>query len=223
LLKDVGASVWSIKCPSCRIGQLAEVKKKRAPVPSSLSELACDQCGAVFKRIQNRFRLVNATDKTSQFWRNYANHSLTVDQWQAIADGAPVRYDFKVGGYVPYVPSEYSEPQPTYRPPDIDEESLASNSLGTTESDHNVPQESHSDTTGPSDSGYLGDKARTADQPYGLTDAGDHFLEMDFGGWMTTYKSLKSFAEGYKLRPEQLASLPEQGLIYGRGQSANEE
>ena len=32
-----------------------------------------------------------------------------MDEWKQVVDGAPLRYDAKVGRYVPYTPDEYSE------------------------------------------------------------------------------------------------------------------
>ncbi len=96
------------KCPGCRGGLLVKSEHKTL-LGTATEKLTCDKCGAAFTRTKNKYKLVEVIDKTSQFWRDYKEHSLTIEQWKAIADGSPVHYDPKVGGYIPYIPDKYSE------------------------------------------------------------------------------------------------------------------
>ena len=81
------------------------------------ARLTCDKCGAAFIQTHNGFALIDVVDKSSQFWRDFKRRTLRVEEWKAIADGAPVRYDLTMGAYVPYTPDEYSEPKPGYCAP----------------------------------------------------------------------------------------------------------
>ena len=103
-----------MQCPYCRNGSIVKSEHKALLGLYTKEKYICDKCGATFTQEKNKYKLVEGIDRTSQFWQDYKERGLTIKQWRAIASGAAVHYDIKAGGYIPYVPSEYTEPIPTY-------------------------------------------------------------------------------------------------------------
>lgn len=217
-----------MKCPGCRAGQLVISEQKALLGLAATEKLTCDKCGAAFIRAKDKFRLVEVIDKTSQFWRDYKECKLTIEQWEAIAGGAPVHYDTKAGSYVPYVPDDYSEPKPSYCPPPptyepppthtplIDENPTMVDSINTSESYHEESDELGSETVEPSDSVQLETKESPKEsQPssYGLTVAGKYLLSMTFNDLLETCHLLRCVEKKTELDPEQLKILLEAGLL----------
>lgn len=195
---------------------------------AAADEVTCDKCGATFARVDDKYKLVKVFDKTSVFWQNYKEHSLTTEKWKGIADGLPLHYDPKVGTYIPYVPDQYSNFKPSYGPPlpanglvlthtpFIEENSPTVDSINTAKV---VPEESdelRSEITETSGSIELETKESPHESHplgYRLTEAGEYLLSMTFNDFLETYHLLKCVEEERELDPEQLKSLLEAGLI----------
>jgi len=103
-----------IKCPYCGIGHLIKSEQKTKLGTNAIEKLICDNnCPTVFLQVKDKFKLIEGV-KSSDFWHHYKEVSLTIEQWGAFNQGAPVHYDPKIGTYVPYVPDKYSEPKPIF-------------------------------------------------------------------------------------------------------------
>ncbi|MCD6427619.1 MAG: hypothetical protein J7L03_05970 [Caldisericaceae bacterium] len=73
------------KCPVCKSEKLEEVTKKR--LFSSVKELICKNCGAVFVRDGGMYKLVKVKDRANPIWIEYGNRFLTAREWNNIANG----------------------------------------------------------------------------------------------------------------------------------------
>lgn len=102
-----------INCPCCRVGHLNKSGQKAKFGSSIVEKLSCDKCPTVLLKVQDKFKLVEG-DKSSFFWRDYKEISLSVQQWNAFTQGGSLHYDPIIGTYVPYIPDKYSEPQPSW-------------------------------------------------------------------------------------------------------------
>jgi hypothetical protein len=105
-----------INCPNCRTTQLVYSVKNPLMGHSHIEKYSCSECGLIFLRDHSKYKLEKIDILRRIQREDYKGASLTIEQWQQIADGKPTRYDQKTGKYLHYVPDEWSECRPTFLP-----------------------------------------------------------------------------------------------------------
>ncbi len=78
---------WKDKCPLCKTGKLWHVKKKAFLGLSSLDDLKCLNCEAIFIKIGEKYKLSEAKDHFNPVWQEYKNKELKEVEWSKIANG----------------------------------------------------------------------------------------------------------------------------------------
>ncbi len=75
------------KCPVCKVGHLASSEKKELLGLLSRDYLECDNCGARFFKKPGGYELVKVGDNNNEIWQKYRNKTLSVGEWNRIAEG----------------------------------------------------------------------------------------------------------------------------------------
>jgi len=79
---------WYERCPACGAGRLSKTVSRGFMGLTSTESYSCPNCGAVFTREgSNTFKLSRITDTSRPAWRDYANQTLSDEEWKRIADG----------------------------------------------------------------------------------------------------------------------------------------
>lgn len=75
------------KCPLCSQGQVIEQMKKKFFGLIPTRNYVCNNCGAVFTKKGDRYKLAKVQDVSNKIWQEYCNQILTMREWRNIADG----------------------------------------------------------------------------------------------------------------------------------------
>lgn len=80
-------ALWTEKCPVCQSGRLKETVQKKLFGLRTGTNLTCTSCNAVFTLDDQKYKLAEFNDKSSQIWQDYGKQSLTIDEWKRISYG----------------------------------------------------------------------------------------------------------------------------------------
>ncbi len=76
---------WLDKCPVCKLGRLSVLNKGKFFNAVSAENIKCENCGAIFVKKGEKFRLTKVPDTSNTIWKDYGNKELTEREWKNIA------------------------------------------------------------------------------------------------------------------------------------------
>ena len=78
---------WLDKCPVCKLGRLSTLNKGKFFNAVSSENIKCDNCGAIFVKKGEKYRLTKVPDTSNVIWKDYGNKELMEREWKNIAYG----------------------------------------------------------------------------------------------------------------------------------------
>lgn len=74
-------------CIVCKAGEMIPMVHKGSFGFGIKSTLECNNCGAVFEKKGQKYKLTKVTDTNQPIWIRYGHQTLTEDEWTRIGDG----------------------------------------------------------------------------------------------------------------------------------------
>lgn len=74
-------------CPNCKEAKLKKKNHKGSFGLTMVQTLECNDCGAVFQKKGNKYKLSNIIDKNCPIWNKYHDKTLNEEEWIRIRNG----------------------------------------------------------------------------------------------------------------------------------------
>ena len=81
------SSTTKNNCIICKAGEMMSIVHKGSFGFGTKNTLECNNCGAVFERKGQKYKLSKVTDTNQPLWIKYGQQTLTEDEWTRIGDG----------------------------------------------------------------------------------------------------------------------------------------